>query len=60
MFAVNRYECFMENKNKKTFCNCKISKKNHIEPHQNFTCCYKKQGGYVLTSGLTSKVKRDK
>ena len=33
--AVNRYECFMENKNIiRTFCGCKPSK--NIKPHQNF------------------------
>ena len=37
VFAVNKYECFMENKNMiKTFCGCKSSK-NTIQPHQNFT-----------------------
>ena len=43
VFAVNRYECFMENKNMiRTFCGCKPSKKNNIEPHQNCTGSYKK------------------
>ena len=27
VFAVNKYECFMENKNIKTFSGCKLSKK---------------------------------
>ena len=31
VFAVNRYECFMENKNIiSTFCGCKPSKKNKL------------------------------
>ena len=61
VFAVNKYECFMENKNIKTFSGCKLSKKkNNIEPHQYFTC-YKKQGGSSLTSRhRISKVKKIK
>ena len=50
VFGVNRYECFMENKNI-TFCRCKLSK-NNFKPDQNFTC-YKEHGG----SGLTSRLK---
>ena len=50
VFAVNRYECFMENKNMlRIFSGCKPSKKNNIESH--FTGCYKKYEG----SGLTPK-----
>ena len=43
LFAVNRYECFMECKStiKGTFCGYKPSKKD-IYPHQNFTDSYKK------------------
>ena len=42
IFVVNRYECFMENKNiRKTFCGFKPSKKG-IQPHQNFTGSYNK------------------
>ena len=42
VFTVNRYEYFMEKKIIiRTFCGSKRSKKNNIEPHQNFTC-YKK------------------
>ena len=50
VFAVNRYECFMENKNMlRIFSGCKPSKKNNIESH--FTGSYKKYEG----SGLTPK-----
>ena len=60
-FAVNRYKYFMVNKNIRTFCCCKLSKKkNNIKPHQNFTC-YKKHGGSWLTSrDRISKVKKDR
>ena len=53
VFAVNRYESFMENKNMiRTFCGCKPwKKKNNVEPQQNFTGSYKKCEG----SGLTPK-----
>ena len=46
VFVVNKYECFMENKNIKTFSSCKLSKKknNNIESHHCSTC-NKKQGG---------------
>ena len=30
VFAVNRCECFMENKNLRTFCSSKISKKTTL------------------------------
>ena len=49
VFAVSRYECVIENKNIRTFCGCKPSKKNNVEPHQRFTGCYKKHGGSGLT-----------
>ena len=39
VFAVNKYECFMDVL--RTFCGCKPSK-NNIEPHQNFTVSCKK------------------
>ena len=61
VFTVNRYECFMEYKNWiRTFCSCKPSKKNKIEPHQNFTGSYKKCGGSGLTPRYTEyqKVER--
>ena len=46
VFAVNRSECIMENKNIiRTFCGCKPSRENNIEPHQSFTGYYKKHGG---------------
>ena len=49
VFAV-KYECLIENKNIRTFCGCKPSKKKtSIEPHQSFTGCYEKHGGYGLT-----------
>ena len=57
VFAVNRYECFMENKNV-TFCCCKLSKDN-IKPDQNFTC-YKKHGGSRLNSRHTEYQKQKK
>ena len=50
VFAVNRYECFMENKNMiRKFCGCKSSEKINIEPHQNFNGPYKKHGCSELT-----------
>ena len=49
VFTVNRSECIMENKSITiTFCGCKPSKENNIEPHQSFTGCYKKHGGSGL------------
>ena len=53
VFAVNRYECFMENKNMiRKFCGYKPSKSN-IELHQKFTVSYKKHGGSQLTPRYT-------
>ena len=47
-YAVNRYECFIENKNIRTLI--QNSQKGNIEPHQNFTgCIIKKHGGSGLT-----------
>ena len=46
LFAMNRYEFFMENKNMiRKFCACKPSE-NNIEPHQNFTGFCEKHGGF--------------
>ena len=43
----------MENK-KITFCGCKPSQKNNVEPHQNFTSSYEKKGrGTRWTSGYS-------
>ena len=55
VFAVNRYKCFMENKNV-TFCCCKLSK-NNIKPDQNFTC-YKKHGSSGLRHTEYQKQKK--
>ena len=53
VFAVNRYECFMENENMiRTFCGYKPSKSN-IELHQKFIVSYKKHGGSQLTPRYT-------
>ena len=53
VFAVNRYECFTENKNMiRTFCGYKPSK-NNIELHQKFIISYKKHGGSGLTRRYT-------
>ena len=63
VFAVNRYECVMENKNKiRTFCDCKPSKKNNIEPHQNFTVffSYKKREGSGITPKYTENISKSK
>ena len=37
----------------RTFCRCKPSKKNNIEPHQNFTGSYKKCKGSEITPKYT-------
>ena len=59
VFAVNRYECFMENKNMiRTFCSCK-TKKNNIEPHQNFTGSYKKMWRLWINSNINRISKRN-
>ena len=44
----------------KTFCGCKPSKKNNIEPHKNFTGSNEKCEGSGLTQKYTKyqKVKR--
>ena len=55
VFAVNRYECFMENRNIRRFCGCKpFKKKNNIEPHQNFTGSYKRTWRLSMNSKIHS------
>ena len=52
VFAVNRYECFIENKNKvRIFCGCKPSIKKQHWASSKFTGFFKKREG----SGLTPK-----
>ena len=52
VFAVNRWKFFMESKKMKTFCDCKPSKKNNIEPHQNFTGFYRKTSRLWINSKI--------
>ena len=57
VFAVNRYECVMENKNKiQTFSDCKPSS------HQNFTVFFliKKREGSGLTTKYTENISKSK
>ena len=42
VFVVNRYKCFMENKNIITFCSCKSSQISNIEAHENLLTAMKK------------------
>ena len=52
VFAVNRYECFMEDKNMiKTFCGCKLSKKATLSLIKILLFLIKKREG----SGLIPK-----
>ena len=60
VFAVNRYECFMENKNLiRTFCGCKPSKQTKLTSSK-FYWLIKKCGGSGLTPRYTEyqKVER--
>ena len=61
VFAVNRYECFMENKNMiRTFCDSKPSKKTTLSLIKILLVLIKKRGGSELTPKYTKyqKVKR--
>ena len=51
VFAVNMYKCFTENKNIKTFCGCKPSKKTILNLIKILLVVIKKHGA----SGLTSR-----
>ena len=61
VFAVNRYKCFMENKNMiRNFCGCKPSKKTTLSLIKILLVIIKRREGFGLTPKYTEyqKVKR--
>ena len=55
MFVVDRYECFIENKNKNVSA-VNLKKKN-IQPHQNFTSFYKQSAEALAELRDTQNIK---